>query len=140
MKFSKKVKQFKEAGFKFEVNEEEDIISINLAENNLFIRDYQTGKLNQTESLVKSHLLTFKELVERESETLESCYFDEFEATLKDKYKNLDLIIDSLFSDSEKISKKLSHEQILNRYLTKYNCITLGDSELIADKFYLVIY
>jgi hypothetical protein len=140
MKFSKKIKQLKKAGFVFKVDEDEEIISIILDENNLFSRNHQSNELEQKNNAIKCYILTLSELIEREVETIESCYYDEFEQTLKEKYNNVDIIISSLFCDSEIRAKTLAKEQISNRYLTKFNCITLGDSELIADKFYLVIY
>jgi len=139
MKFTNKIKILAKNGIVFEVDSDCETVSIDLKKSNLFTRDYSTGSLTQDRELVECEVLTQSELIEKEAETIESCYYYEFEQALQEKYENVDLIISSLFNDSEIKAKRLAKEQVLNRYLTRYNCITLGNSELIAGKLYLPV-
>lgn len=148
MKFDLKVKELKKAGFVFTVldKEEEETIIIDLKDNDLlFTRNYNTGNLRKSNLDYGCKIYTLSELIEKEAETILDCYYLEFENYLKsNKVWNelgMNIIIDSFIGtieEQEKKAKQLAEKQIKNRFLTKFNCVTLGDSELLANKFYLM--
>ena len=147
MNFDTKIKELKKAGFVFTVlDKEEEVIIIDLKDNDsLFIRNYRTGNLRKSNLDYGCKVYTLSELIEKEVETIINCYYSEFENYLKSNKNwnepSINIIIDSLFGsldEQEKKAKQLAKKQILNRFLTKFNCVTLGDSELLANKFYLM--
>jgi len=143
MKFNKKLKILENAGVTFKVESKDDgLITIDLSKNDLMKLDYQTSAYTQT-GVITCEVFTKKELIEIEAETILNCYFNEFESELKDKFSNSIDLVDLFIGDDkhqEKRAFKIAKEQIYNRILTMYNCLTYGQKEIIADKLYLRIY
>lgn len=147
MNFNLKVKELKKAGFIFTVSDkEEEVIIIDLKDNDLlFTRNYNTGNLRKSNLDYGCKIYTLSELIEKEAQTILDCYYFEFENYLKSNKNwnepSINIIINSFIGspkEQEKKAKQLAKEQIENRFLTKFNCVTLGDSELLANKFYLM--
>lgn len=134
-RFNKKIQQLQKSGFIFSnIDYQDYIITIDLEKSNLFIKNYQSKALTNSGKFIECNVYTYNELIDKEAETIFSCSMAEFESTLFDKYKDVNsLKILKMFIPDDamqmKLAKIIAKQEIDNRYLTKYNCLTNGDSE-----------
>ena len=134
MKFEEKIEILRVSGLNIKVLTDETFL-INIKGTNLYHRDYAEG-LSQSDKDIECMVYTREEYILSESEILESIYFNDFEAILKKSFQNSSNLIDLIFTKS--LALKIAEEQVDNRYLTKYNCLTFGNEEIIEGNLYIV--
>lgn len=138
MKFEEKIEILRVSGLNIKVLTDETFL-INIKGTNLYHRDYAEGgegHLSQSDEDIECMVYTREEYILSESEILESIYFNDFEAILKKSFQNSSNLIDLIFTES--LALKIAEEQVDNRYLTKYNCLTFGNEEIIEGNLYIV--